>query len=162
MGLRVLSVWNKTFTRVKWRKFALFLFVLFGLAPFGTAMDANAQGRALAAGTQELAVIAGKSFPVDSLNLDVLQGIYLGEKEIFGNVRLKPVDQRDNQEIKSAFLSKVLHLSREGYITYWNNRLFREGGIPPIPKRNSEEVILTVEETSGAIGYVLGGLLKRA
>jgi hypothetical protein len=39
-------------------------------------------------------------------------------------------------------------------VTYWNNRLFREGGIPPIPKNNSADVISAVQDTDGAIGYV--------
>lgn len=119
-------------------------------------------GPAATAQAKQLAIIAGKSFPVDTLTLDVLQDIYMGEKQIIGSVRLKPIDQRDNQPIKFQFLDRVLHLSRDGYITYWNNRLFREGGIPPIPKQNSEEVILTVEETVGAIGYVYSEEAKAA
>ena len=111
-------------------------------------------GPAVPADAKELAVIAGKSFPVDTLTLVALQEIYRGEKQIIGGDRLKPIDQRDTQEIKFLFLDTVLHLARERYITYWNNRLFQEGGIPPVLKKNSEEVILTVEEMVGAIGYV--------
>jgi len=106
------------------------------------------------ADTKELAVIAGKSFPVDALILDDVKEIYRGEKQIISGVRLKPIDQRDSQPIRTEFLDKVLHLSGDEYVTYWNNRLFREGGIPPIPKNNSGDVITTVKETDGAIGYV--------
>lgn len=109
---------------------------------------------AVTADAREVAVIAGKSFPVDSVTLDTLQAIYNGEKQIIAGVRLKPIDQRDNQQIKSLFLDRVLDLTRIGYATYWNNRLFREGGIPPALKNNPQEVIEAVEDTSGAIGYV--------
>lgn len=129
----------------KWVLGAIFLFVLLAFVFDRLAVTADAK---------ELAVIAGKSFPVDTLTLDAIQQIYRGDKELIGNVRLKPVDQRDTQQIKFLFLDKVLNFSRDGYITYWNNRLFREGGIPPVLKQNAEEVILTVEDTVGAIGYV--------
>jgi len=129
----------------KWVLDAASLFVFFVFVFGGATVTANAK---------ELAVIAGKSFPADTLTLDVLQEIYKGEKEIIGSVRLKPIDQRDTQQIKFLFLEKTLHLSHDGYITYWNNRLFREGGIPPALKQNAEEVILTVQEMVGAVGYV--------
>jgi len=111
-------------------------------------------GSTATANARELAVIAGKSFPADSVTLGDVQRIYKGEKQILADTRLKPIDQRDKQLIKSEFLDKVLHLSPEVYLTYWNNRLFREGGIPPTLKDNSQEVIAAVENTDGAIGYV--------
>ncbi len=129
----------------KWGPGLALLFMLSAFVFGGSATTANAN---------ELAVIAGKDFPVDTMTLSTLKEIYLGEKEIIGNVRLKPIDQRDSQQIKFLFLDRVLHLSRDGYITYWNNRLFRQGGIPPSLKQNPVEVILAVEETEGAVGYV--------
>ncbi|MBI3596321.1 MAG: hypothetical protein HY203_04105 [Nitrospirae bacterium] len=111
-------------------------------------------GSVAAAEIREMAMIAGKSFPVDTLTLDGIKEIYKGEKQLIAGVRLKPIDQRDSQTIRSQFLNKVLNFSGDEYVTYWNNRLFREGGIPPIPQNNSGEVITMVQETDGAIGYV--------
>lgn len=111
-------------------------------------------GSIVMADTKELVVIVGKSFPVDTLTLDNVKEIYRGEKQIIEGIRLKPIDQRDSQPIRLEFLNKVLHFSEDEYVKYWNNRLFREGGIPPILKNNSAEVIMAVEETVGAIGYV--------
>jgi ABC-type phosphate transport system substrate-binding protein len=111
-------------------------------------------GSGRAAEIREIAVISGKSFPADAMTLEEIKEIYRGERQLIGGKRLKPIDQRDTQSIRTQFLSKVLNFSGDEYVTYWNNRLFREGGIPPIPKDNSAEVIAAVQETDGAIGYV--------
>lgn len=111
-------------------------------------------GSIVMADTRELAVVAGKSFPVDTLTLDNVKEIYRGEKKIIAGIRLKPIDQRGSQPIRLEFLNKVVHFSEDEYVMYWNNRLFRDGGIPPTLKNNSAEVIMAVEETVGAIGYV--------
>jgi len=111
-------------------------------------------GSVAAAELKEIAVISSKSFSADALTLEEVKEIYRGERQIIGGVRLKPIDQRDSQPIRAGFLGKVMNFSSDEYVTYWNNRLFREGGIPPIPKNNSAEVIGAVQDTDGAIGYV--------
>ena len=103
---------------------------------------------------KEIAIIVGKNHPLTHVSAAELADIYLGNKEVAGKVRLKPIDQRDGQEIHSAFLKKVLRMSHDDYVEYWNHRLFREGGTPPILKGDSTEVIRSVEEKEGAIGYV--------
>jgi len=111
-------------------------------------------GTGAAADIKEIAMISGKSFPSDALTLEEVKEIYRGERQLIRGVRLKPIDQRDSQPIRGNFLNKVMNFSGDEYVTYWNNRLFREGGIPPLPKNNSTEVISTVQDTDGAIGYV--------
>jgi len=107
-----------------------------------------------AADLKEIAVISGKSFPSDALTLEEVKEIYRGERQLIRGVRIKPIDQRDTQPIRGNFLNKVMNFSGDEYVTYWNNRLFREGGIPPMPKNNSADVISAVQDTDGAIGYV--------
>jgi ABC-type phosphate transport system substrate-binding protein len=152
MGLCILRGGTMKFTTgytnrqiKKWGRGSAFLIFLSAFAFGGMAVTADAR---------DLAVIAGKEFPADTLSMSTLKDIYMGEKQVLNGVRLKPIDQRDNQQIKFDFLNRVLRLSKDGYVTYWNNRLFREGGIPPIPKNDSAEVIATIEGTDGAIGYV--------
>src|SRR5437660_1211162 len=72
----------------KWEPAIVFILILTAFVFGGPADTANAK---------ELAIIADKTFPVDTITLSTLQEIYLGKKEIIGDVRLKPVDQRDNQ-----------------------------------------------------------------
>jgi hypothetical protein len=127
--------------------------LLFALSVFILSLHIMV-GSGAAADIKEIAVISGKSFPPDALTLEEVKEIYRGERQLIRGVRLKPIDQRDSQPIRGNFLNKVMNFSGDEYVTYWNNRLFREGGIPPIPKNNSAEVIATVQDTDGAIGYV--------
>lgn len=45
-------------------------------------------------------------------------------------------------------------MTRDYYIDYWNKRLFQKGGLTPLLKDNSEEVLQAVREQGGALGYV--------
>jgi hypothetical protein len=106
------------------------------------------------ASARELAVISNKSFPAIVLTNRDVKEIYLGQREIIEGVRLRPVDQDYNQAIRKVFMQRIIMLPVDAYSTYWNNRIFQRGGIPPVLRKSSEEVVRTVAETDGAIGYV--------
>jgi hypothetical protein len=101
-----------------------------------------------------VAFVAGAGFPVDTLKLDQVREIYLGRIEIVGGIRVKPVDQREGQPIRRAVLAGLLRMSRDQYIEHWNLHLFQEGGFTPLLRRTSREVLDTVREIEGAVGYV--------
>lgn len=101
-----------------------------------------------------VAFVAGSAFPVDTLTLDQIREIYLGRIEIVGGIRIKPVDQHERQPIRKAVLSSLLRLSRDQYIAHWNLHLFQEGGFTPLLRPGSREVLDTVKEIEGAVGYV--------
>lgn len=111
---------------------------------------------------REIAVVVKKTFPADTLTLADLKEIYLGHKRILGRVRLTPLDQRGDQEINAVFLKRIMGLSRSQYLDHWLKLLYREGGRPPFIKKNSEDVLSTVEEITGAIGYVWSDEAKAA
>ncbi|MBI3610294.1 MAG: hypothetical protein HY204_06285 [Nitrospirae bacterium] len=104
--------------------------------------------------TQTIAVVAGTGFPKDRLTLDELKAIYLGEIHLLKDLWIHPMDQRENQPIRKKFLERVVKMTRDRYIEYWNQRLFRYGGFTPLFKNNSREVIETVREQEGTVGYV--------
>lgn len=101
-----------------------------------------------------MAIVAGADFPKDQLTLEELKAIYLGEIQILKYIRVQPMDQRHNQPIRKKFLDQVLYMTRDYYIDYWNKRLFREGGLTPLLKNNSREVLEAVRDQEGAVGYV--------
>lgn len=106
------------------------------------------------AAAKELAIIVNKSFPAIVLTNKDIKEIYLGQREIIEGIRLRPVDQDYNQAIRKAFMQRVINLPVDAYTTYWNNRIFQRGGIPPVLRKSSEEVVRLLVETDGAIGYV--------
>jgi ABC-type phosphate transport system substrate-binding protein len=104
--------------------------------------------------TATLAIIAGTNFPKDQMTKKELKTIYLGETQLLKDLWIHPVDQRENQPIRKNFLEQVVNMTRDRYIDYWNQRLFRYGGFSPLLKGNSREVIETIREQDGALGYV--------
>jgi ABC-type phosphate transport system substrate-binding protein len=131
--------WKEPFMRFK-KAFLLVISILF---VFSTTAHAK-----------KIAIVVSKKSPITRVSQAMLIDIYLGQKEVAGNVRLKPIDQGEGQEIRATFLRKVLGMSHEAYVKYWNRHLFQEGGIPPALKSDSKEVIRAVKEREGAIGYV--------
>src|SRR5579863_575612 len=103
---------------------------------------------------KEIAIIVGKNHPLTRLTVIELAEIYRGQEEVVKGVRINPLDHNDAQDIRSAFLNKVMRMNPEVYINYWNHRLFQEGGTPPLVKTDAGEVIRTVREKEGAIGYI--------
>lgn len=104
--------------------------------------------------TETMAVIAGMGFPKDQMTIKELKAIYLGETQLLKDLWIHPIDQRENRPIRNNFLEQVVNMSRDRYIDYWNQRLFRYGGFSPLLKSNSREVIEAVREQDGGVGYV--------
>ncbi len=113
-------------------------------------------GSASQAFSKEIVVISNSSFPLDSLTKIQLLQIYIGyQTTLYGKTTLKPLDQGNDQLIKSLFLDKVLEYKLEEYEDYWSKWKFKTGRMPPMIKPSSKEVIQAVlQEKNGALGYV--------
>lgn len=106
------------------------------------------------AGAEDISIIVHPDLNIDSLSVKEVNAIYLGETEFLGKKRVKPIDQRENQEIRKIFLKDVLHISKTDYTRRWTHLIFMGGTTGPILKENSQEVIQLVQTLEGAIGYV--------
>lgn len=80
-----------------------------------------------------------------------VRGVYLGEKQFAGSVKLVPVDNSASQE---QFLSKVMAMEAAKYNASWTKKSFRDGVNPPPVKGSDAETIEFVKATPGAVGYV--------
>ncbi len=91
--------------------------------------------------------------PATNLSLDEVREVFLGDKQLAGNVRLVPVDNAAEQ---SAFLANVLQTDVARYSTRWAKKAFREGLRVPTVKRDDAEVLAYVAATPGAVAYISG------
>lgn len=89
--------------------------------------------------------------PSVSLSAEEIRDVFLGEKQLVGNLRLVPMD---NSAIQSEFLARVLQTDVQKYTARWTKKRFREGLAPPIVRGSDAEVIAFVRSTPGAVGYV--------
>ncbi len=102
---------------------------------------------------KELAIIANKNYPLNSISASAVKDIYLGEKVSEGGVKIKPMEQRD-EAIKKKFIEKVMGSTVDGYKAYWIKKFFQEGVTPPVAKGTPSEMIQAISETAGSVGYV--------
>ena len=96
---------------------------------------------------------AGEVIVNDSVTLraDEIRDVFLGEKQLAGNVRLIPID---NTGAQADFLLKVLQTDASKYYARWTRKSRREGLTPPAIKGSDADVIAFVKATPGAVGYV--------
>jgi hypothetical protein len=96
---------------------------------------------------------AGEVIANLSLNLSAaeVRDVFIGEKQLAGDIRLVPVD---NGPAQAEFVAKVLHIELPKYSTLWIKKAFREGLTAPSVKGSDAEVIAFVKATPGAVGYV--------
>ena len=85
------------------------------------------------------------------LSADEVRELFLGDKQLAGNVKLVPVDNGAQQ---GDFLVKVLQLDPTRYAARWTKKAFREGLNAPLTKGSDAEVVAFVRSTPGAVGYV--------
>lgn len=121
--------------------FLFFLFSLFSISSNYAFAD-------------DIVVIVNENYPISSYTLPVIKSIYMGEKVFEGAVKIKPIDQKESSSIRKKFIEKVLSSTTENYKAYWIKKVFREGALPPAVKNSSKEVIESVINENGSIGYV--------
>lgn len=105
------------------------------------------------ANARELAIITNKDYPSNAITSARVKEIYMGEKMSEGSVKIKPMEHND-ESIKKKFIEKIMGSTLDGYKAYWIKKFFQEGITPPINKASSADVIQSVSQTSGGIGYV--------
>lgn len=108
---------------------------------------------------RELAIVSNKDFPSNAITAARVKEIYLGEKLTEGSVKIKPMEHND-EVLKKRFIEKIMGSSIDGYKAYWIKKFFQEGIIPPTNKASSADVLQSVAQTSGGIGYVWADEVK--
>jgi ABC-type phosphate transport system substrate-binding protein len=97
--------------------------------------------------------LAGEVIANPSVNLTPaeVRELFIGEKQLSGDLKLVPVD---NASAQADFVAKVLQMEVPKYSTLWTKKAFREGLTAPAVKGSDAEVISFVKSTPGAVGYV--------
>ena len=105
-------------------------------------------------GKQEIALIVNDNSPLPSeMTSKDIKNIYLGVKEHEKGVNIIPVDQKD-KEIFEEFLAKFIGMSKTHYKSHWVSKLFGEGANPPKSVEGPENIVKSVSQNIGGIGYI--------
>jgi ABC-type phosphate transport system substrate-binding protein len=104
-----------------------------------------------------IAVIVNAHNPTNALSKSEVKLIYLRRisKRWKGiNKNIVPIDRKENTNIRSVFLDKIIGMSDEEMSRYFTEREYMYAESPPLEVNSDAEVIAYVSRNIGAIGYV--------
>lgn len=102
----------------------------------------------------QIAVIANKSVPVDTISKEELLDFYIGDiKEWKNNQPVVLVDFSITTETKSNFY-KFIGRRSSRIKSIWIKKMLSGEGDPPVFLQTTSEVLKKIAGTRGAIGYI--------
>lgn len=107
-----------------------------------------------AANAADIAVVAGKNFPVGQLTRSDVRDFFLGEKILLNGKKIRPLVLHDTSGIHVSFLETVLGVSEDGFQSYWIRKVFQDGGSPPDTLNNPSDLVSQLMNNDSAIGFL--------
>lgn len=146
------KVTRSTYRRSRWRG-------AFAVAAMCAALSLMADGGAQASGNAvSFKVVVHPANPVTSLRADVVRQVFLKQRVRWDDGEaIKPVDLAFQSEVRAEFSSEVLARSVQAVRSYWLQRIFSGGHVPPPELHSDQAVIDYVASNRGAVGYVSAG-----
>lgn len=127
--------------------------LLLGIATVVAMGSFIAADRVSAAPTDLIFVVSADA-PIQSLNTEDIQNIYLGKKRVVAGTTVSAVDHSETEAIKQAFLARIMHMTHAQYREQLMRRRFQDGAVTPKFVGSAGEALNAVRENPGAIGYV--------
>lgn len=107
-----------------------------------------------AGSSAQVAVIAHKSVPRDSLKKSQLLDFYTGDVKSWGNdVRVVVFDLKPRGEVRDAFY-EFLGKPSSRMKSIWMKKMLSGEGEPPEALKSEDEMLRKVASTPGAIGFI--------
>jgi ABC-type phosphate transport system substrate-binding protein len=132
------------------RPFALACLLVIVLATVGGSLRADPP--------PPFQVIVNPTNPVVTAKRQFLADAFLKKTTTWpGGLGIRPVDLGPKSVVRAHFSEDVLHRSVAEVKSYWQQRIFSGGDVPPPELDKDEDVVKYVLKHPGAIGYVSGG-----
>ncbi|MCP4105731.1 MAG: hypothetical protein GY749_09360 [Desulfobacteraceae bacterium] len=104
----------------------------------------------------EITIIGNKDVPVNSLNINEIRSIFLGEKIKWDNTK-KITFVILKTKTHENFLRKYLGTTPAQYRNYWRKMVFTGKSKSPRALENPGELIDYISDTSGSVSYIHSG-----
>lgn len=101
-----------------------------------------------------MVVITHSGLSIDSLEYKKLRYIYSIQIKHWDNTKLRVVALPPESDMHRVFASKLMRVTPHVLQRQWNRLRFSGIGKGPIVVKDEQEMIVTVMNTPGAIGYV--------
>lgn len=126
----------------------LVVFMLYAVLTFGATAAAFAG---------DVLIIANTGVSEKNLSPDKIKGIFLGDIPKWGNNEMITLVVCDVEDMHRDFLQKYLKRTESQFRNVWRQNLFTGKGKQPIRTNSVDELIKSVSQISGAIGYIPSG-----
>lgn len=105
--------------------------------------------------TAEVVVVANKSAPVRSLNIEQVKSIFLKKTDTFPDgTPVVAVDLPYDNEVREEFYQKAVNKRASQVKSYWAKRVFTGKGSPNNTKKNDSAVKRWVASGANRLGYI--------
>lgn len=99
-------------------------------------------------------IIAHDSVPLDAINKETVERIYLGKKRMYSNdEEILPVVMKSG-DVHEKFLKDYVGKTSSQFETYWKKQIFSGKGSAPKSFKTEKDLVKYVARTRGAIGYI--------
>lgn len=113
-----------------------------------------AQCLAISSANAELVVIVNSKNPVNALNADQVEKLFLGKTSAFPDgATAIPVDLPKGAE-RESFYQKATGKSPSQLKAYWSKQVFTGAGQPPKEAESAQEMVNLVGKNPNLIGYI--------
>ncbi len=115
----------------------------------GLALPASAEGGG------DFVVIVNEQNQTTSVSRDFLADAFLKKASRWdGGEIIHPVDRRADASVRKSFSNDVIKRTVAAVRSYWQQRIFSGGALPPPEFDSDEDVVRYVAKYSGGVGYV--------
>jgi hypothetical protein len=116
------------------------------LAPRGAATQ-EPSGHPL-----DLFVIVHRKSPIESATKEEIRNLFLQKRERWKNgEKAVPVNAPADSEVREAFITRVLYMTKDVEKNYWYRRKIRQGAAVPPQFRNTLKAVFNLRRS---VGYV--------
>lgn len=103
----------------------------------------------------DIVIIGHPDSNTGSLDIQSVKKLFLGERKAFPNGHhATPMNHVIGSPDRKEFFSSVLGMAESSYNRHWKHKLSTGGGNSPIELSSHDEVLHSIANTPGSIGYI--------
>lgn len=103
----------------------------------------------------DLAIIGHPDADTGALDIQKIRKLFLGERKSFPNgIHATPINHVVGSPDRKEFFSSVLGIPESSYSRHWKRKVAVGAGTSPAELASHNEVLHTIANTPGSIGYI--------
>lgn len=103
----------------------------------------------------DLAIIGHPDSDVGALDVQKVRNLFLGERKSFPNgLHATPVNHAAGSPDRKDFFASIMYMTESGYSRHWKRKISVGTGNSPVELSSYNEVLHTIANTPGSIGYI--------